>query len=81
MTVPTDFEKIAREIVQRITGSPQVNVTEEAAVVEARLRQVWNARGAADDALMKSELADFAGTTIAGPWIKRLSEALRTLDR
>jgi hypothetical protein len=81
MAESPDFERLAREMVERMAGAAHVNAGEEAAVIEARLRQIWNLRGAADRATIEVELTTFVGTSIAGPWITHLERAVRGLDR
>jgi hypothetical protein len=51
------------------------------AVVAEQLRLVWNARGAADLATIETDLSAMMGVTMAGPYVKNLDIALRTLDR
>lgn len=71
-----DFEQIAdRLVVSAAPFSPH-----RAAVVE-QLRLIWNARGASDIAKVEAELSSMMGATKAGPYIKNLDRALRTLDR
>lgn len=41
----------------------------------------WNARGAADLSKIEAELSSMMGSTAAGPYVKNLDRALRTLDR
>jgi hypothetical protein len=48
--------------------------------VAERLRQVWNARGAADVEKLEAELDTILGTTLAGRYLT-LPGAIRTLDR
>jgi len=73
-----DFDQIAREL------SLGLAVLGVAAYREAfakdlaeQLRQVWNARGAADLAKVDAEMAASAGH----PHAKNLDRALRSLDR
>jgi hypothetical protein len=72
---------MARELVERMAGASHLNPSEEAAVVEARLRQIWNARGVADRETITADLSTFVGAAIAEPWIIHLDRALRALDR
>lgn len=46
-----------------------------------QLREVWNARGAADRATIDASLASQMGATASGPYVKNLDRAIRTLDR
>lgn len=50
------------------------------AIAEA-LRQIWNARGAADLATIETALHQLIGASSSGLSIKHLDRALRTLDR
>jgi hypothetical protein len=74
-----DVEHMARLVAIAI---PSI-VTRE--LVEAdladQLREVWDARGAADLVKVESELSTMMGSTPAGPYCKILDRALRTLDR
>lgn len=47
----------------------------------AILKKLWNARGAADIALIDQTLGTLMGIQAAGPYVKNLDRALRTLDR
>lgn len=78
-----DFEQIAREIDRIVTEYARTTLDLPApvpAIIE-QLRQVWNARGAADRALLDGELSSQMGSTAAGPYVKNLDRALRSLDR
>ncbi len=70
-----DFDQIARTILEASDGEPG-----EGRIAE-QLRLVWNARGAADIAKIETELSMLMGPTTAGPYVKNLDRALRTLDR
>lgn len=50
-------------------------------VIAEQLRLVWNARGAADIVKLDASLTSQMGATMAGPYVKNLDRALRTLDR
>ena len=74
------FEAIAAQIVAMVT-EPTGAATSEAAktaAVAVHLRQMWNARGAADIAKLESEIPRV--WTMAEP-AGHLTRALRTLDR
>lgn len=73
-----DFEKIARRLSNEAGHSGDGAVTYEFA---ATLRLVWNARGAADLVKIEAELSTLMGSTAAGPYVKSLDRALRSLDR
>jgi len=45
------------------------------------LKEIWNARGAADIAKIEAQLTSMMGAVAAGPYIKNLDRALRKLDR
>lgn len=73
-----DFHAIA----VRIIGLPDLLIHDATrAAVVAELVAVWNARGAADAATIETELSMLMGSTMAGPYVKNLDRALRTLDR
>lgn len=74
MVEPTDIEQLADRIVGRL-GADLGKEIEEA------LRQIWNARGAADLVKLEAELSSMMGVTAAGPYVKNLDRALRMLDR
>jgi hypothetical protein len=73
-----DFAQIARQLGEQAGLTGHHAVTTEIAEL---LRQVWNARGAADLATLESELSQMMGPAAAGPYLKNLDRALRTLDR
>lgn len=73
-----DFDQIARTIAD-IFGT--VGETEKEAAIADRLRLIWNARGAADVTKLDTELSILMGATAAGPYVKNLDRALRSLDR
>jgi hypothetical protein len=66
-----DFDEIAQNMADLDAWGP----------IAEKLRQVWNARGAADIVKVESELSTMMGSTAAGPYCKNLDRALRTLDR
>ena len=70
MSETPDFERIAAHLVD-VINDDLYGVEMRSALVEA-LRQVWNARGAADIELAEQHY-DFSGAEVAG--------YLRTLDR
>ena len=79
-----DCEQIAHHIVDvAYTDDGQIRDVKAAlqAAIAEQLRLVWNARGAADLATIETELTALMGATAAGPFIKNLDRALRTLDR
>jgi hypothetical protein len=80
-----DFEQLARiiicgmdaEVIKRvIKDDHSVEVVKVVSQVEAQLRYLWNARGAADIAAIDRDLSE-----MAGPYVKHLAQLLRTLDR
>jgi hypothetical protein len=91
MPEPPDFEQIARRLIVLIDWEAEEfvpkddldlrAVAEQQAAVVEQLHQVWNARGAADTATLERDLAAMMGPTAAGPYLKNLDRALRTLDR
>lgn len=66
-----DFDAIARRIVELTDLS----------LIRQQLALIWNARGAADAAKIETELSMMMGTHMAGPYVKNLDRALRSLDR
>jgi len=87
-----DFHRVAREVMERrlvivptgrgdvapITDAWKYGV--EGAIAEA-LRQVWNARGAADLVAVDVSLTSQMGATASGRYVRNLDRALRSLDR
>lgn len=72
-----DFEQIARVAVMTFYNTtPRHSDDEREAVAQivARLRQVWNARGAADADLV-------GGTAVPGDSLRIVAAAIRGLDR
>jgi DNA-binding phage protein len=78
MAEPPDFDQIVRHVEMLNAVLNDEDHTD--AMVEA-LRQVWNARGAADVAIVEAELSSMMGVTAAGPYVKNLDRALRKGDR
>jgi hypothetical protein len=84
------FEEIARGLVDRrfedttLALKPETYTPWRQALVRAvadELRQVWNARGAADLTKLETELMAVMGAKSSGPYVKNLERALRSLDR
>jgi hypothetical protein len=71
-----DFDQIALTLAEGLHAP-----AEALDAITEQLRLVWNARGAADIAKLEHELSTRTGSTAAGPSIKSLDPALRTLDR
>jgi hypothetical protein len=67
-----DFEQLARQFFIDYRGDPIVALAEQ-------LRQVWNARGAADIATLETVVPTL--TTVRPGAMKTLDAALRALDR
>lgn len=77
-----DFDQIARSIFRDVDGSEAdvVGADVEIAAIAEQLRQVWNARGAADiDKVTTALLGE--GCQPDGPGITMLVSGLRRLDR
>jgi hypothetical protein len=70
-----DFDQIAERLARDVGA-----IYEPSAIVE-QLRLVWNARGAADIVKLDVELSTMMGSQAAGPYVKNLDRALRSLDR
>jgi hypothetical protein len=77
MAETPDFEALARRIEHFFSPAVQGDAIDPADA----LRQVWNARGAADIVKLEAELTSQMGATASGPYVKNLDRALRTLDR
>ena len=75
-----DFDKIATHLLTEVLD-PRVDLPAKIRATKEQLRQVWNARGAADLAKIEADLSAMMGATMAGPYVKNLDRALRTLDR
>jgi hypothetical protein len=82
-----NFAQIAHHIVDVAYTDDGVSTAarDPQAVLQAgiaeQLRAIWNARGAADLAKIKTELTATKGATAGGPVIKNLERALRKLNR
>ena len=82
MANPIDFDFIATRL-EEAFGHPGDLERDAAALrrtIVASLRDVWNARRAADIERLKVEMLRSMGAT-AGQFIGNLQNALRTLDR
>jgi hypothetical protein len=81
-----DFDAIARRVMKEINAcTPGARVPEVPTLfafgpIRLAIAEAWNARGAADIALVERELSSMMGATAAGPYIKNLDRALRGLD-
>ncbi len=77
-----DFDQIARQFAQDAMSweDGMSSEAEDLAELAEQLRQVWNARGAADRAKVEHELSTMMGSNMAGPYLKNLDRALRRLD-
>jgi hypothetical protein len=71
-----DFDEMARSYYRQFLGGG----SESIALIATALRRMWNARGASDIAKIEAELSSMMGATAAGPYVKNLDRALRTLD-
>ncbi len=69
-----DFDSIALRLVTQGKAHDQISLVEQ-------LREVWNARGAADLVILEADLSTMMGATAAGPYVKNLDRAIRRLDR
>jgi len=72
-----DFDQITARVVTRAAEGQ----TPLHQAIRDALRDVWNARGAADIATLEADLSSMMGPTAAGPYCKNLDRALRALDR
>lgn len=77
-----DFERIAERIAL-LTGAFQAPLPRIMADLAEQLRQVWNARGAADIEKLEAELSSLMGETAyaVSTYGTSLDHALRSLDR
>jgi hypothetical protein len=78
---PPDFEQIARESLDRWGGEEAP--IQRSLIVEdliEQLRQVWNARGAADLQAIEAAL-DFKGDTYADLHLSAQQDAITKLDQ
>jgi hypothetical protein len=71
MSENVDFKRISRFIA----------ATDEEALIIDFLRDVWNARGAADFAAIEFSLSSQMGTSASLPYVNQIEHALRRLDR
>ena len=76
-----NFELIARQIHFAATGETLVLINDDILPIADQLRLIWNARGAADLAMLETTLSSLMGSTASGPYLKNLDRALRQLDR
>lgn len=76
-----DFEQIGKELRKYFTDDGEAREARQNEMLDQVLRQVWNARGAADAVKLEAELSGMMGVTMAGPYVKNLDRAIRTLDR
>jgi hypothetical protein len=76
MPEPPDFDQLAFDLCVVLHVPPS-----DGPAIAAQLRQVWNTRGLADRAKLEGELSSQMGATAAGPYVKNLDRALRSLDR
>jgi hypothetical protein len=78
MTVP-DFEQIVAAIFERLNRLDG-NSEESDDEIRAALRQVWNARGAADATAVEDRLATLTGWVTSEPYRQHLREAIAAVD-
>jgi hypothetical protein len=71
-----NFDRLTDDLIRKLEVAA-AHPTRAHALVKETLRQVWNARGAADIARLEIELLKQAATAAEGP----LTHALRTLDQ
>jgi len=71
-----DFAALADKIANYFKTDRGLDARDPATV----LKEIWNARGAADIAKIEQELSTIMGSTAAGPYLKVLSRSLRGLD-
>jgi hypothetical protein len=84
MPATIDFEQLARDTVEQWSMAGFIERTALQRIlndVAEQLRLVWNARGATDLATVEHQVSTMLGSTVAGPYVKTLDRALRTLDR
>jgi hypothetical protein len=77
MPEPPDFEQIARDLLQNADGR-------EISTVAESLRQVWNARGAADVDAIEDQIRrsnDVVEGIVVPPPPTKFLRAIRKLDR
>ena len=77
-----DFKSIARETLgHSFTNGRTADALAICDAFAEQLRQVWNARGAADLVKIEAELSSLMGVTASGPYVKNLDRAIRSVDR
>ncbi len=80
-----DFDQIARRLHETVGcdhGTDAETVAAQVTLVVEQLRQVWNARGAADLVKVDEALSWMLDTlTAADPSVRQLREAIAALDR
>lgn len=83
MTEPPDFDHIARLVIQRVVAEmPHYATTALNDAIVDHLRQVWNARGAADTQAVESRIRELVADEVIGAGVARhVSEAIRKVDR
>ena len=74
-----DFDQILEPLIGKLSDEMDPDNAREFAL--RVMCQVWNARGAADIVQLETSLSSQMGSTAAGPYVKNLDRALRTLDR
>lgn len=82
MAETPDFEQIAQRLANEV-GYVQ-SVAEDgsfASTIKRALLDGWNARGAADRALLEQSLSTQMGSTAAGPYVQNLTREIKALDR
>jgi hypothetical protein len=70
-----DFDQIAQDLLLKCDDEAGRRH------VAAQLRQVWNARGAADLQQIDVSLTSQMGATASGPYVRNLEREIRKLDR
>jgi hypothetical protein len=73
MPEPPDFEQIAKRVLLTVTDITDPHYCGSVTQIAEQLRQVWNARGAADIATIDADLP--------GASTKQLARVLHRLDR
>jgi len=91
MPEPPDFDQIAQRLIKlggwdEEDDHPQDDLHRQAiaiqlAAVVEEVRQVWNARGAADAKAVDERLATLAGWVTSEPYRQHLREAIEALNR
>jgi hypothetical protein len=75
MPQPPDFNRIARKLIECFDPMAEPFVEDARPAIAEQLRQIWNARGAADE---EAVFAELGGPT---PECLRAAGAIRILDR